>query len=719
MGRYIVYIDNGGTFTDAVIVKGDGSFVSGKADTTPGRFQDCFFKSIENAAQRMNKSLKEVLSNTDAVGYGTTIGTNIIVSGVGGPKLGFIATKGQEDRTIIQRRRTAGLTLGEGMHRAGGDKASPIIPRSRIKGVSERIDCMGEVVIPLAENEVRKAIQELCDEEVEGIAVGFTWAFLNGVHERRVKEIIEEMAPRLPISISSEVSPVIREYPRYMSTIIDLHIGQALKKLLQDIKESLQKYGYTRPLLIMQAAGGLARSEVAKPATTLHSGPVGGLTGVEFLKELYGFKNAMGSDVGGTSFDVSVSSEMGEEYIREPIVGRFEIANPMREISIIGAGGGTIAWIDHATKGMRAGPQSAGAVPGPVCYDAGGTEPTVADADVALNRIDANYFLGGKVKLNRSKALAAIKEKIAEPLGMDIYGAAEGISKIVDGNMNSLLRTIIASKGIDPSKYVMFAFGGAGGAHCAGYTSGLGFSKVIISPYAAVFSAFGASTADIRHRYEASPFILISNIPYEITTLRFNLDEMKSLDEIPGWVVERFNRMFEDLEQKVDTDMKTEGFKKEDVSKRYEILARYGGQLWEIRCPIKVNRISSIEDLRGVIQDFEEEYLKVYTREAMVPRGGVEIVSIAIVASAPTLKPILVKRDWVGPDAKAALKGERDVYFDGKWERTSIYEMESLKVGNLIEGPAIVEGVDTTVVIPKDRKITMDEYLNLIMEERG
>jgi N-methylhydantoinase A len=215
----------------------------------------------------------------------------------------------------------------------------------------------------------------------------------------------------------------------------------------------------------------------------------------------------MGSDVGGTSFDVCVSREIGEEFLREPIVGRYAIATPMREIITIGAGGGTKAWVEEIGKVIRVGPESAGAVPGPVCYDIGGTEPTVTDADVVMNRINADYFLGGKKKLNRQKAWAMIKEKLADPLKIDVMEAAEGVCNIVDGTMQATLRRAIVSKGVDPSKYVLFAFGGAGPTHCAGYSSGLGFSKVIIPRFAAAFSAFGACCADIQHRFEATPYI--------------------------------------------------------------------------------------------------------------------------------------------------------------------------------------------------------------------
>lgn len=714
--RYIISIDTGGTFSDAVIVKSNGSVVTGKALTTPEKLENCFFACIQAGCEKMDKSLKEALSSTDEISYGTTVGTNIMVTGTGGPKLGFITTRGHEDLTVIGRLRSAGLTPEQAMHIVTGDGPKPLIPRPLIKGVTERVDSMGDEVIPLREEEARRAVKELVDEGVEGIAVGFLWPFLNNAHEVRVREIIQEIATGMPVSISSEVAPTIREYPRFISTIIDLYIGKPLRKLLSGLEAQLKEYSYVKPLLVMQAIGGVSQARIVKPATTLHSGPVGGLLGVEFMKGVYGYKNAMGSDVGGTSFDVTVSPEKGEEYLREPRVGRWEIANPMREIITIGAGGGTIAWVDKITETLHLGPQSAGAFPGPVCLGRGGTEPTVTDADVAMGRIDVNYFLGGKIKLDREKATAAIKEKIADPLKMDVMQAAEAICNIIDGAMKATLKSTVAIKGIGPEQYVLFCFGGAGPTHCAGYSAGLGFHKVIVTPLAAVFSAFGASTADIRHRYEGSPWLLMATLPYDITSLRFDLDQLKSLDQVPRWVPERFNKMFDNLERRAYQEMEEEGFKRKEITLKYELLARYGGQLWEIRCPCPVNRINSIEDLKLLIKAFEEEYIKIYTKQAIVPRGGIEIVSISLLATAPTVKPIIVKHDYVGNDPSKALKGKRDVYFEGKWLKTKVYEMDTLQVGNVISGPSVIERIDTTMVVPKGCKVTVDEYLNMVME---
>lgn len=716
--KFVVYVDNGGTFTDSIIVDSGGNVVSGKALTTPAELAECFVTSIHDAARKMGKSVEDILSNCDVVGYGTTLGTNILVTGSGGPKLGFITTKGHEDKTIIGRLRVAGLTPIEAMHRVTADPPKPLIPRPMIRGITERIDFFGDIIIPLHEDEVRQAVSELLDEGAEGILIGLLWSVLNPTHEQRVREIVHEMASELPCCLSSEVVSTVREYPRYMSGIINLHVGKALQQLLTEIKARLKTKGYTRPLLVMQAAGGVARSEIVKPATTLHSGPVGGLMGVDFLKSLKGYKSAIGSDVGGTSFDISISPPQGIAYVREPIVGRFQIATPMCEIFTIGAGGGTIALIEPITKTLRVGPRSAGGMPGPVCYDHGGTECTVTDTDVVMNRINADNFLGGKMKLNRDKALVAVREKIADPLRIGVYDACEAICKIIDGTMQAALRSTIAIKGIDCKETMLVVFGGSGATHCAGYAAGLDFAQVIVPRHAAVFSAFGASTAPVRHRYDASLLIWIPNIPYNEITLRFELDKILSLEVIPDWAVDRFNKVFQGFDRTANADMQAEGFKSQDVNKSFEMLARYGGQLWETRCTIPANQLNSIEDLRAIIYAFEEAYISQYSALAMAPRGGIEIVSVAMLVTGQVTKPSLIKHDYIGRDASSALVGERDVYFDGNWVRTRVYDMNGLQVGNEVEGPAIIEAIDTTAVIPYGHKVVLDEYLNMIMEHK-
>jgi len=712
--QYFIYTDTGGTFTDCVISNREGAILTGKTPTTYQNLEQCFFDSILAAIEGTSNNLEEVLSDTRVIGYGTTHGTNIIVTGSGAPNLGFITTKGQEDRTIIMRYRGAGLSPVEGMHMIKADKPRPIIPSTSIRGVSERVDCFGKILVPLKDDEVTAAVKELVEKEgVEGIAVGLLWSFLNNEHELRIRQIIQEIYPELPVALSHEVNPIIREEARFRTTQIDLYIGRALRNLLSRIDNELKEKGYNYPLLVLQAAGGVSRAEVVKPANTLHSGPVGGLAGVEFWKKIYGLKNAVGSDVGGTSFDISISSERGAEYLREPKVGRFEISNPMMEIVTIGAGGGTIAYVDEVTKTLRVGPESAGAEPGPVCYGKGGIQPTVTDADVVLNRISPEYFLGGTIKLDRNLAIKTIEEKIGAPLGIDVYEAALGIVTIMDTTMGNTLRTAVASRGFDPAQFSLFAFGGAGPTHCAQYSEGIGFMEVIVPYMAAVFSAFGAGTSDIKHRYESSPFLVIPNLPHDPVALKFKKKELK-LDMIPSTDLKRFNEIIEELENRAKLDMKKEGYKEEECTIVYEMLARYGGQLWELRTRVPVSRINTADDFCRLLEAFEDEYSRVYTVQAMAPAGGIEIITIAVEISAPTPKPKIPEEPFGGKDPKNAMTGKREVYWASKgFVVTPIYAWDLLKNGNEMTGPAIIESKNTTMVLPDGKFLLVDQYKNL------
>jgi N-methylhydantoinase A len=335
-----------------------------------------------------------------------------------------------------------------------------------------------------------------------------------------------------------------------------------------------------------------------------------------------------------------------------------------------------------------------------------------------MNRIDPDYFLGGKIKLDKEKALTEIKEKIADPSGMDPYQAAEAICRIIDGKMLIALKGFIASKGIDSAKYPLISYGGLGPAHCAAYADGLGFSKIIIPPFASVFSAWGASTADIRHMYEGAPFITMGGFPYDSTTSRFKTEEIESLSQIPQWAIDRFNSMYEGLEQLAMEDMRAEGISPSDVMTSHECEARYGGQLWEIRMPLSISRLKSVEDLRTILLEFEKTFLSVYGPLSMLPRGGIQILKLAVVTTASITKVALPAYESAGPDSSGALKDERQVYVEGKFVPAKIYDMRELRTGNTIDGTAIIEAVDTTIFVPRRCRVTVDEYLNMVMVYR-
>lgn len=714
--RYVVYVDTGGTFADAAIVGEDGTFVSGKFATTPDDLAECFFGCIDDGATKVGRPLEQLLSETTILGFATTAGTNALITGKGGPTLGLITTKGFEDTIAIMRMegKVAGYPVQKSLHIAGTRKPRPLVPRSRIVGVDERVTSRGRVAVPLDEDEVRKAVQALVDLGVEGIAIAFLWSFLNEAHERRAAEIVAEVAPDLAVAWSADVAPVMREYPRINSTIVDLLIGPPVRKLLSKIGDQLTERGYERKLLVMQASGGLSSSEVVRAIKTLHSGPVGGLMGVEFIRSLYDVANAVGTDMGGTSFDISVARREISEYEKEPVVARYHLANPMLGIEALGAGGGTIARVDGITGQLRIGPDSAGAVPGPVCYGRGGVEPTVTDANVVLNRINSKYFLDGKMSLDRDAAASAIADRIADPLGMSLEDAALGIVDGIEGIMRSGITTFLNRKGLDPSDVLLIAFGGAGPTHCAGYSANLGLAGVLVPPQASTFSAFGASTADIQHRYESSAFLVASDIPYDVTTQTF---DPASLDILGDEWVEAYNGLFEQLEKQAYADMEAEGFARDRVQLRYRLDARYGGQLRETTLETSISRIGTADDLRSMLREFEAEYARLYTSNTLYPRGGVEIITMIVEASAPSGHAFRPPRTEIREYRPAEPVDERDVYFAGEWMTTAIYRLNALTPGHECRGPAVVEGNDTTLVVPPGRSSRVDEFGNFLLVE--
>jgi N-methylhydantoinase A/oxoprolinase/acetone carboxylase beta subunit len=716
-GGYAVYVDTGGTFSDAAIVRGDGAFVSGKSPTTPEDLAECFFGCISDGAAKLGVSLEQLLADTTVLGFGTTAGTNALITGVGGPRIGLLTTEGFEDTIAIMRMegKVAGYPVQKSLHIAGTRKPTPLIPRSRIAGVSERVTSRGRIAVPLDEDAVREAVERLLADDVEGIAIAFLWSFLNDAHERRAAEIVAELAPGLPVAWSADVAPVMREYPRMNSTIVNLLIGPPVRKLLSKIGERIAAHGYRRKLLVMQASGGLSSSEVVRPIKTLHSGPVGGLMGVEFLRDLYDSDNAVGTDMGGTSFDLSLAGRDGFEYEKTPIVSRYHLANPMLGIEALGAGGGTIARVDPITTQLRIGPESAGAVPGPVCYGRGGIEPTVTDANVVLNRINPRYFLDGKMELDRDAACHAIETRIAEPLSMDLETAALGIIAGIEGIMASGIKTFLNRKGLDPGGVVLASFGGAGPMHAAGYSEGLGLKLVVVPPQASTFSAFGASTADIQHRYEASSFLVLADLPYDVTTQRFDPDSLDAIDT--AWIA-KYNEAFRALEEQAYAEMETEGFSRDSVRLDYRVDARYGGQLRETTFETSIRTIESVQDVRGLLAQFEDEYARLYTANTLYPRGGIEIITLIVEAAAPSG---YVVRPRAAEDLEARPAEpveERSVYFADGWVDTPIYRMDRLRPGDEIAGPGIVEGNDTTVVLPPTHSAHVDKYGHVILTEK-
>lgn len=705
----LCYTDVGGTFTDCFVVDEDGNFAVGKAPSTPHDIAEGLLVSLDDARSRLGAPKAGFLSELEVIGYGATVVLNALLTRRGG-RPGMLVTKGFEQLLLMERGKQSWVMLPrqDRIHPVTHRHLEPLIPRERIRGVSERIDSLGREIVPLNEREVRTATEELLSLGVDALVVVFLWSFLDDTHERRAREIAATVASEagveLPVFCSHEVSPTLRELPRANATVIEAYAGPSTLRALARLETELAKGGFHGDLQVMQSAGGLAPARHVRAIDTALSGPVGGLVGTRFVGDLYGFRNLISTDVGGTSFDVGLITDGFINVDREPVLAGFLLSLPMMEIASIGAGGGTIARIDPLTGRLVVGPESAGAVPGPVCYARGGTEPTVTDADLVLGYLNPEGLIGGRIRLDRRAAAEAIRERIAEPLDLSVEAAAAGIREVIDTRMRETVVGLVALRGFSLEDYVLLAFGGAGPTHVCGYTEGLPLRAVLTFPWAAAFSAFGAAAADYEHHYHRAVNVVI---PPGVG------DE--ELVELTG----RISSGWELLEHQALAQMRREGVDPGSVRLRHLAMIRYGRQLNDLIVTSPVRRIASADDARRVLAAFEEQYARIYAKGARFPQAGFEIFEVGLVASVPKIKPRIVQLPLEGEDPSAAHTGVRPAWFGGDWVATPRFRWSALRPGNVVRGPAVVEEVTTTLVIPPGRRARLDGYRIVWIEDEA
>jgi N-methylhydantoinase A len=696
--QFIIGVDTGGTFTDVVVLGGAGEVWTAKASTTPDDFSRGVMDAVKEAASAVGIESKELLNQTTLFKHGSTVATNALITH-NGCKVGFITTKGFEDTTEIMRAigRVDGLSGDEIKHVTWITKPEPFVPRERVIGVRERIDYQGNEIVPLHWDDVMEAIRRLIEEEkVEAIAVSLMHAWANPRHEEEIRALTAEADPHRKVywSFGSSLSQVAGEYARANTAILNSYLGPTVERYLKDLESKLHKDGLQGPLLIMQGNGGVAHREHVSAIANLQSGPAGGMIASAYVASLLKHKNVITTDMGGTSFDVGLITEGYWRYAQEPIVERFRMLQPIIDIESIGAGGGTIAQVEAETGRLLVGPRSAGASPGPVCYDGGGEQVTVTDCDLALGIIDPGYFLGGRKTLNKEKALKAIDEKIARPLKLKTQEAAAGVYDIVNAKMSDLIRRQVVRTGYLPEEFVIFAFGGAGPVHAAGFATELGIKKIYIFATSPVFSAFGAAAADvIRTRVMSCQYVL----PADPAVINQRLDV---------------------IENEMAMAMSSEGFKANQVEFRRYFTMRYRRQTAGVEMPMSFDRFNAkrVADMQAT---FEKKYQELYGVGAGYAKAGIEISEIRVDAVGKVAKPKLSVKRKSGGTARAALKGKRSVFFtrpERRFIETPVYDYQRLAVGTTVRGPAIIELPFTTTLIPPEHKVIVDPYMNLVME---
>ena len=698
-GEFICGIDTGGTFTDCVIVDSAGHIVTAKAPSTPADFSQGVLDALALAAEKLQLDTETLLWRTTRLALGTTVGTNALLQR-GGAKVGLITTRGHRDVIHIMRgaRGVPGLASEKVLHFPESNKPDPpIVPKTLIAEVSERVDCMGEVVVGLNETEAETAIRRLVAKGAEAIAICFLWSFKHPDHERRVKEMAERIAPGVFVCCSVDLVPRWGEYERTAATVINAYLGPVTGAYMEKVGSRVGGAGLATPVQVMQCGGGVvpARLAAQRAFLTLDSGPVAGVLASQYLGTVLGQKNVIATDMGGTSFDVGLVHEGRPVASYQSVVNQYEYFVPRIDIRSIGSGGGSIIRVDETSGSLRVGPLSAGAVPGPVCYGRGGIEPTVTDAGVALGYLDPDYFLGGRLRLDADAARASL-ESVARRLGLGVVETASGAARVVEHQMADLIRKVTVHKGYDPRDFVVFAYGGAGPVHAGVYARELGAQSLIVplGGVCSLWSALGAATADLLHIYET---VDILPSPFDPARVRAR---------------------FAELERQGLAQLEKEGVAPDTAHVARSADMRYKGQINEVEVPVP----SGVLDeslLAELTADFHRRYETLYGAGAGFREARVEIVTYRVRTTAVSAKPAIrpsPEHDTTPPPSSRART--RRVYWAelGDYDPTPVYWGEQLLPGNRIAGPAIIQVPDTTIVVHPGQMARLDPYGNVLVD---
>ena len=682
MGRYRLTVDTGGTFSDFVYFDEEShEILIAKLPSTPDDPSRAILEGVELLLK------KGVLPAE--IGYfchGTTVGTNALLEGKG-VRTGLLVTKGFRGiYEVAEQCRPHGSAIFDIFY----DRPTLLVPESLTGEVVERVSAAGEVLLPLDEAALRTTIRDLAQEEPKSIAVCLLFSFLKPEHEERARAIIAEEIPSCAVSLSSDIVPQIREYYRLSTTVINAYLEPILSLYIGNLEQRLSGAGLTTPQkYIMQSNGGMATfaASAKKAVATVLSGPAGGITASVQTCRTTGLKNLITFDMGGTSCDVALIKD-GEPSVqnRGKIEGR-DISLPMIDINTVSAGGGTLARADRFGQ-LDVGPQSAGAVPGPACYGRGGTEPTITDCNLVLGYLGEDNFLGGKMKLDGEAAHRAIATHVAEKLKLSVTDAAEGIVRIVNVKMQEAIKAISTMRGHDLRDFQLLAFGGAGPLHAGAIAEELGMAGVVVPLYPGVYSAMGLLMSDVKHDYIRSKLAGLA---------------AATADEIV--------KLFAELEKHAMRDLRDEGFASGRIGIERALDMRYAGQGYEITIPCEYPlRAGSIARLRA---RFDETHKQMFGHTA--PDEPVEIVSYRLrgVGRVPPVE--LPKHRREGHPLNHALRETRKARFNGVTLDCPVYQRERLDVGVTFTGPAIVDQLDATTVIPPGQTARVDEFKNILI----
>lgn len=676
----LVGVDIGGTFTDVVgYDPQSGRLRVTKVPSTPANLVEGFLTGVDAVCAALDASPADVTQ----LGHGTTIATNAILEHRGA-KLGVLTTRGFRDVLVLGRMKRSQ------MYDLFMDAETPLFLASRrqIHEITERLDADGNVVTPLSAEDVHAAVRELVDREgVEALVICFLHSYASDGHEQEARRIVRSLYPDLPVSVSSEVDPRFREYERLVVTAFDAYVRPVIRRYVGNLVTELNGHGIVAPLRLMQSRGGLAGATtvLARPVATVLSGPAAGVIGAAYAATGAGMPNAISIDVGGTSADVALIVDGKPSMTTEAKIDRYPLRLPAIDVRTVGAGGGSIAWID-AAGGLKVGPQSAGSTPGPAAYGRGGTEATVTDASLVLGYLTPRAFAGG-LSLDASLSERAVRERVAEPLQMSVPQAALGIHRIINSRMAQALRLVSVEQGHDPRNFALVALGGAGALHAGRLAEELHIPRVLVPPTPGVLSALGLLLARVEHEFAR--------------TMRARLGEID-----PAVVV----KLFEDLDAAC-TDRMTEDGVFAGIEIEHFAEMRYVGQSYELEVPL--TGPVSMDSLTAAAATFHGVHERTYAYSNT--SAPVEFVSFRAVHRGPQMASIQAEL----PTGEASGKpyDERDAWFTADAPaKTAIYRRSDLPAGFRAAGPAIIEQPDTTTVVYPGHTLTVDGAGNMVIE---
>ena len=681
---YNVAVDVGGTFTDVLVFdEQSGELTEGKVLSTPEDPSQGVVTGIEETCEKVGISFEDL----NLLFHGTTVVTNMILTNTGS-RVGLLTTQGHEQILHLARAWTPGPLYGW----MALQKPDPPADPTDTVGISERLGPDGSVIRELDEGQVREAVENLVERGIESLAIGFLNSYVEPDHERRARDIIREVAPELPVTISSDIGQEYGEYERTLTTVINTAVRPSTIVYMNNFEGSMKERNFGGTLSIVRSDGGAMSTEAVaeRPIQIALSGPSGGVTGSAYLAREIGVHDVLTLDMGGTSTDVSLC--LGGEALvqREMSLGYFQFKVPAADVHSVGAGGGSIAFL--STSGaLQVGPASAGADPGPASYGRGGEAPTVTDANVVLHRIPPGVALGGSMELDEEAARTAV-QTIAGPLGMGVEEAAEAILDIVNENMHAALRVVSVERGHDPREFGLVAFGGAGPMHANALGKLMQTAPVVIPPTPGVMSAFGFLSSDIQNEFPET--------------------YLQTAEETPA---SELKATVESLISQADEWLEGEGVSEED--KRFDLYAdcRYYLQNIQIPCRFEYDELEG-EDSTFLRGRFEDAHKQRYNFE--LPDSPLEIATLRVVGRGTIAGVSLTESEnGTGEDASSAVMRMDEVYFGGEWMETPIHDRNELRPGNAVEGPAIVQQDDTTTVIEPGYRGAVDRFGNILIEE--